>query len=111
MGRLASQDAGLTSMDTEDLCHCTGTGPCVVRADDAKFITAEFTSLSGPLDLIGVRSRAMHGAAPLDQDLLRHDFQLVCLPQGGIPLRRLSKFNSSMAIVRGLSATSLQVRH
>ncbi len=26
MGRLASQDAGLTSMDTEDLCHCTGTG-------------------------------------------------------------------------------------
>ncbi|MBL8520810.1 MAG: hypothetical protein JNK75_09060, partial [Betaproteobacteria bacterium] len=49
--------------------HCAGTGVCVVRADDAKFITAEFTSLSGPLELVGVRSRAMHGAAPLDRGL------------------------------------------
>jgi hypothetical protein len=47
--------------------HCTGTGACVVRADDAKFVTAEFTSLAGPLNLIGVRSRATHGAESFDR--------------------------------------------
>ncbi|MBL8514084.1 MAG: hypothetical protein JNJ55_08820, partial [Betaproteobacteria bacterium] len=47
--------------------YCTGTGTCTVRADDAKFLTAEFVSLAGPFELIGVRTRAMHGTAPLDR--------------------------------------------
>ena len=47
--------------------YCTGAATCVVRADDAKFITAEFTSLAGPFELTGVRSRATHGAVPQER--------------------------------------------
>ncbi len=49
--------------------YCTGTATCSVQADDAKLITAEFTSLSAPLDLISVRSRATHGAVALDRTI------------------------------------------
>jgi hypothetical protein len=43
--------------------YCVGTGACVVSADDAKFITAEFVDVATPRNLVRVRSRKTHGAA------------------------------------------------